>query len=94
MTPLNKKEERPSESARRERETEMQLGFFEDSPSNLSFILSSPAPVTMVTTDEKNRTECNRSADRLDGTTEIKKMNKTKRKKRSQKPVCETVHRS
>ncbi len=37
----------------------MRLDCFEDSPPNLSFSLPSPALVTMVTTDEKNRTEQN-----------------------------------
>lgn len=35
----------------------------EDSPHNHSFILSVTAPVAMVTTGEKNRTERNRNAD-------------------------------
>ena len=42
-----------------EEERREERNIFEDSPSNLSFILSSPALVTMETTDEKNRARQN-----------------------------------
>lgn len=39
----------------KEEEMREERSIFEDSPSNLRFILSSPALVTMEMTDERNR---------------------------------------